>query len=57
VADEIARIVGLPHGAKPYRSIVDYTHSGVEIVTQAADTAREDFVRRMGFTELLRPAS
>jgi NAD(P)-dependent dehydrogenase (short-subunit alcohol dehydrogenase family) len=57
VADEIARILALPHGLKPFRSVVDYTHSGVEIVTAAADTAREDFVRRMGFGDLLRPAS
>jgi NAD(P)-dependent dehydrogenase (short-subunit alcohol dehydrogenase family) len=57
VADEITRILALPHGAKPFRSVVDYTHSGVEIVTEAADAARESFVKRMGFGQLLRPAS
>ncbi len=57
VADEIARILALPHGHKPFRSVVDYTHSGVEIVTQAADTARQEFIRRMGLGNLLRPAS
>jgi NAD(P)-dependent dehydrogenase (short-subunit alcohol dehydrogenase family) len=57
VADEITRILALPFGAKPFRSVVDYTHSGVEIVTEAADMARESFVKRMGFGQLLRPAS
>jgi NAD(P)-dependent dehydrogenase (short-subunit alcohol dehydrogenase family) len=56
VAAEIARILALPHGRKPFRSVVDFTHSGVEIVTEAADTARESFIRRMGFGQLLRPA-
>jgi NAD(P)-dependent dehydrogenase (short-subunit alcohol dehydrogenase family) len=49
--------LALPFGAKPFRSVVDYTHSGVEIVTEAADVARESFVKRMGFGQLLRPAS
>jgi hypothetical protein len=57
VADEIGRILALPHGQKPFRSVVDFTHSGVEIVAKAADTASESFVERMGFGELLRPAS
>jgi NAD(P)-dependent dehydrogenase (short-subunit alcohol dehydrogenase family) len=57
VADEITRILALPFGAKPFRSVVDYTHSGVEIVNEAASAARESFVSRMGFGQLLRPAS
>lgn len=57
VADEITRILALPFGAKPFRSVVDYTHSGVEIATEAADTARQGFIRRMGLDNLLRPAS
>ncbi|AXK31852.1 SDR family NAD(P)-dependent oxidoreductase [Streptomyces armeniacus] len=55
VADEIARILSLPHGAKPFRSVVDYTEAGVEKVNEAARATREAFVRRLGFGELLAP--
>jgi NAD(P)-dependent dehydrogenase (short-subunit alcohol dehydrogenase family) len=57
VAHEITRILALPHGAKPFRSVIDYTHSGVGIVCEAADAARESFLRRMGFGQLLHPSS
>ena len=57
VADEITRILALPSGAKPFRSVVDYTHSGVGIVNEAARVARESFVERMGFGQLLHPVT
>jgi NAD(P)-dependent dehydrogenase (short-subunit alcohol dehydrogenase family) len=56
VADEISRILALPIGTKPLRSVVDLTDSGdhaVETVNQAAQAAREKFVTRMGYGELL----
>ncbi|WP_049564467.1 SDR family NAD(P)-dependent oxidoreductase [Nonomuraea sp. SBT364] len=55
VADEITRILALPHGAKPFRSVVDFTGSGVEAVNDVARDTREGFVRRLGFGELLTP--
>jgi NAD(P)-dependent dehydrogenase (short-subunit alcohol dehydrogenase family) len=55
VAEEITRILALPHGAKPFRSVVDYTEAGVESVNEAARETRERFVRRMGFDALLTP--
>ncbi|GAA3967756.1 SDR family oxidoreductase [Actinomadura viridis] len=55
VADEIARILALPFGDKPMRSVVDFTDSGVEEVNEIARQTREGFVTRMGFGELLRP--
>ncbi|OAH15380.1 SDR family NAD(P)-dependent oxidoreductase [Streptomyces jeddahensis] len=55
VADEITRILSLPHGAKPFRSVVDYTEAGVESVNEVARETRERFVQRMGFGELLTP--
>ncbi|TDD53225.1 SDR family NAD(P)-dependent oxidoreductase [Nonomuraea terrae] len=55
VAEEITRILALPHGAKPFRSVIDYTESGVEAVNDVARATRENFVQRMGFGELLTP--
>ena len=56
IADEVARILDLPFGGKPFRSVVDYTDSGVEQVNVLAARTRQQFVRRLGFEELLRPA-
>jgi NAD(P)-dependent dehydrogenase (short-subunit alcohol dehydrogenase family) len=56
VADEVSRILALPFGAKPFRSVVDFTDAGVEAVNAAAQDVRHDFVNRLGFGELLHPA-
>ncbi|MDQ3641719.1 MAG: SDR family oxidoreductase [Actinomycetota bacterium] len=56
VAEEIARILALPHGEKPFRSVVDLTDPGVGIVEIANGVlyqARRGFVNRMGYGELL----
>jgi NAD(P)-dependent dehydrogenase (short-subunit alcohol dehydrogenase family) len=53
VADEIARILALPAGAKPARSVVDFSHGGIEKVNDLASAAQRDYVRRMGFGDLL----
>ena len=56
VADEITRILALPIGAKPLRSVVDLTDSGdhaVQTVNEVAQDAREKFVTRLGYGELL----
>ena len=54
VADEIARILDLPFGEKPYRSVVDITHAGVEEANEVITRLRDRFVERMGFGEVLR---
>lgn len=56
MAEEISRILKLPFGAKPFRSVVDYTESGVDHINELVNRAREDFVKRMGYSELLHPA-
>ncbi|GAA1314438.1 SDR family NAD(P)-dependent oxidoreductase [Saccharothrix xinjiangensis] len=56
VAEEISRILALPFGEKPFRSVVDFTDSGVDEVNEVARRVRERFVTRMGFGELLRPS-
>lgn len=53
VADEITRILALPYGRRPFRSVVDLTNSTVEQANEAVTEARTDFVRRMGFGEVL----
>ncbi len=53
VAEEITRILALPYGGRPFRSVVDLTNSSVEQANAAVTEARTDFVRRMGFGEVL----
>jgi NAD(P)-dependent dehydrogenase (short-subunit alcohol dehydrogenase family) len=53
VADEIVRILSLPFGTKPLRSVIDFTGDGVAEANDHITAARNDFVSRMGFAELL----
>lgn len=53
VAKEITRILSLPFGERPFRSVVDLTNSLVEQANSAVLEARTDFVRRMGFEDVL----
>jgi NAD(P)-dependent dehydrogenase (short-subunit alcohol dehydrogenase family) len=53
VAEEIARLLALPYGERPLRSVVDLTNSKVDQANAAITEARTDFVRRMGFGEVL----
>ncbi len=53
VAEEIRRILALPVGDKPFRSVVDAAHAGVDHVMAFSDLTREAFVRRLGFGETL----
>ncbi|MFF6992055.1 SDR family NAD(P)-dependent oxidoreductase [Streptomyces sp. NPDC010273] len=56
VAQEITRILALPFGERPFRSVVDLTNFMVEQANSAVLEARTDFVRRMGFEEVLHVA-
>lgn len=55
VSEEIARILALPFGQRPLRSVLDLTNSDsmVEQANAAVFEARTDFVQRMGFGEVL----
>jgi NAD(P)-dependent dehydrogenase (short-subunit alcohol dehydrogenase family) len=53
VADEITRILALPIGQKPFRSVVDVADAGVDHVMRHVDNSRENFVLRMGYGDLL----
>ncbi len=54
VADEIVRILRLPYGERPFRSVVDGTHSGVQDVNAVLDAKRAEFTARLGFADLLK---
>ncbi|HIY65965.1 MAG TPA: hypothetical protein H9830_06775, partial [Candidatus Agrococcus pullicola] len=53
VAEEIVRVLDLPAGERPFRTVVDFSQAGVENVNQVMRQAQEEFVTRLGFGELL----
>jgi NAD(P)-dependent dehydrogenase (short-subunit alcohol dehydrogenase family) len=53
VADEIARIVALPAGQRPYRVHIDPANDGSEEVSNVADRVRREFYGRIGLEDLL----
>ncbi|MGW3098767.1 SDR family NAD(P)-dependent oxidoreductase [Streptomyces sp. NPDC001102] len=55
VADEIVRVVGLPQGERPFRTHVDPSRDGSEVVSIMYDRIRAEFYRRIGIDELLAP--
>jgi NAD(P)-dependent dehydrogenase (short-subunit alcohol dehydrogenase family) len=54
VGAEIARIVGLPQGARPFRSVIDPVDDGAAAVTEVAERVREEFAHRIGIADLLK---
>jgi NAD(P)-dependent dehydrogenase (short-subunit alcohol dehydrogenase family) len=56
VAADIAYIVGLPHGSRPFRSITDFVDDGVTAVTEVAERVRAEFAERIGIADLLKPS-
>ncbi|WP_020018301.1 SDR family oxidoreductase [Promicromonospora sukumoe] len=53
VSDEIARIVALPAGQRPYRVHIDPADDGSEAVSDLADETRREFLTRVGLPDLL----
>jgi NAD(P)-dependent dehydrogenase (short-subunit alcohol dehydrogenase family) len=53
VSDEIARIVALPAGTRPYRIHVDPADDGSAEVSEVADRIRRQFLTRVGLADLL----
>jgi NAD(P)-dependent dehydrogenase (short-subunit alcohol dehydrogenase family) len=56
VAREIARIVGMKHGTRPYRVVIDPADDGSSSVSVVADRIRREFLTRIGLEDLLKPA-
>ena len=55
VADEIVRILDLPANQRPFRTHVDPSRDGSEVVSAVADRIRAEFYRRVGIEDLLSP--
>lgn len=53
VSTEIARIVALPPGQRPYRVHVDPADDGSEEVSAVADRVRQEFLARVDLSDLL----
>lgn len=53
VADEITRILALPHGQRPFRSVVDFTRFGVEDIIDATEHHIHEAMNHMGLQQLL----
>ncbi|MHC1671691.1 SDR family oxidoreductase [Stenotrophomonas maltophilia] len=56
VAHAIVKIVGLPHGRRPFRMHVDPCQDGAEVVNAVADRVRAEMYRNIGLTDLLAPS-
>ena len=55
VAAAIVRIVDMPFGTRPFRTHIDPSHDGAEIVNGVADRVRAEMFRRIGLEDLLSP--
>ncbi len=53
VADEIVRVVELPAGSRPFRTHIDPSRDGSEVVSAVADRIRAEFYIRVGIGDLL----
>jgi hypothetical protein len=55
VAEAIVRVVETPFGKRPFRTHVDPSEDGAEIVNGVADRVRAEMFRRIGLEDLLSP--
>jgi NAD(P)-dependent dehydrogenase (short-subunit alcohol dehydrogenase family) len=56
VATAIVDVVGMPFGSRPFRTHIDPSQDGAEIVAGVADRVRSEMFRRIGLENLLRPS-
>lgn len=56
IGREIARIVQLPKGKRPFRTVIDPASDGAIVSFAVVDRIREQFLDRIGFPELRHPA-
>lgn len=57
VADAIVRVVDLPAGQRPFRTHIDPSKDGCEVVSAVADRIRVEFYHRVGIADLLTPGA
>ncbi|GAA1650030.1 SDR family oxidoreductase [Actinoplanes couchii] len=56
VARQVATLVGLPKGQRPFRVYIDPAQDGAEEVFRIGDRIHRDFYRTVGYEDLLHPA-
>lgn len=56
VADAIVHVVDTPFGKRPFRTHIDPSQDGCEIVNGVADRVRAEMFRRIGLEDLLHPS-
>lgn len=56
VAEAVVAVVDAPPGKRPFRHVVDPASDGAAISYAVIDRVREQFLHRIGFPELMRPA-
>ncbi|AAK88582.2 oxidoreductase [Agrobacterium tumefaciens] len=54
VADEIARVLALPKGDKPMRTIIDYSDYGTPVINAVVETQTARVFQMMGYEHLLK---
>jgi len=57
VADAIVNVVAMPFGKRPFRTHIDPSQDGCEIVNGVADRVRAELFRRIGLEDLLSPSA
>ena len=55
VANAIVNVVDMPFGKRPFRTHIDPSEDGAEIVNGVADRVRAEMFRRIGLEDLLHP--
>ncbi|CAN7432405.1 SDR family oxidoreductase [Rhizobium sp. LjRoot258] len=55
VATSIAKVIAMPFGKRPFRTHVDPSEDGAEVVNGVADRVRAEMFRRIGLEDLLKP--
>ena len=56
VAHELARVVDLPKGRRPFRVHIDPADDGGSVVAEVGDRIRREFLHRIDLADLLSPA-
>ena len=54
VADEAARVIALPAGERPFRTVVDYTSYGAEPLIELKDQLTDKVMATMGLSHMLK---
>ena len=56
VAEAMVRVVEMLQGTRPFRTHIDPSRDGCEVVNGVHDRIREELLRRIGLEDLLKPA-